>query len=480
VTTADLAVPVSALRPTRVRYLVLTALCVITAINYLQRNCIGAAESTIRTDLGLIKEQTGAAMAWFFWSYALFQIPSGWLAQRWGPRLALTLYAAGWSLAIGLGALSAGLAGLVGTRLALGVLQAGVFPCATLIMASWLPPSRRAFASGLLNSCMLIGGAFTAQLTGLLLAYLGWRELFGLYALPGIVWAVWFAVWFRNRPQDHRAVNPAELELIAETKQVPSPPAKEGERDARLEERIAAHREGLSPGPTLASSSVTRATPPDSDVSRLSPWWAVFLSVPLWLICAQQFCRAGANRFFDHWLPTYLQEEYGESVLSAAQLSSLPLYAAIVGGLVGGWFSDTLLRQTGSRRVGRQGVAVGSLLVATLIYVPAYLIADAYLAVLVLSAGYFLGTFSAPCAYALTIDMGGRKLGVVFGTMNMIGNFGSGAFVWVVPRLNTWSGGWDLALAVFAGLHLLAAVCWLLVNPNGAIGERPATARSRE
>ena len=167
--TATLLPPVSARRPTRVRYLVLAAVCTITAINYLQRNCIGAAETTIRKNLDLEMEQTGDAMAWFFWSYALFQIPSGWLAQRWGPRWALSSFALGWSLAVGLGALSTGLEELLGTRVALGVLQAGVFPCATLIMAAWLPPSQRAVASGLLNSCMLIGGAVSSQLTGLLL-----------------------------------------------------------------------------------------------------------------------------------------------------------------------------------------------------------------------------------------------------------------------------------------------------------------------
>jgi ACS family glucarate transporter-like MFS transporter len=480
VTSAISTAPVSVLRPTRVRYLVLAAVCTITAINYIQRNCIGAAETTIRADLGLTREQTGDAMAWFFWSYALCQIPSGWLAQTWGPRRALTLYAIGWSLALGLAALSAGLAGLVGSRLVMGVLQAGVFPCATLIIVAWLPPSRRAFASGLLNSFMLIGGAVSAQLTGLLLPYLGWRELFGLYALPGIVWAVWFAFCFRNRPQDHSAVNPGELEVIAERTMGPLPLTKEVPRVEAVDERVAARRDGLSPERAAVSASVTLATPTDPDVNRPSPWSAILFSLPMWLIGFQQFFRAGAVRFFDNWLPTYLQEARGGTVQSAGLLTGLPLYAGIIGGIVGGWFSDTVLRRTGSRRAGRQGVAIGSLLVATLLYVLAYPIADARLAILVLSAGYLIGSFSAPCAYALTMDMGGRQLGVVFGAMNMAGNFGSWAFVWIVPRLVSWSGGWDLALAVFAGVHVLAAACWMMLNPSGSIGDRPASDRAKE
>ncbi len=443
-TTAIVASPDSVLRPTRVRYLVVAAVCVITAINYIQRNSIGAAETTIRDDLSLTREQTGDAMAWFFWSYALFQIPSGWLAQRWGPRWALTLFAVGWSLALGLAALSAGLAGLISARLLMGMLQAGVFPCVTLILAAWLPASRRAFASGLLNSCMLIGGAVSSQLTGVLLNYCGWREVFGLDVLPGVIWAVWFVFWFRNRPQDHRAVNPAEL--------------------------------------TIITAELT-CSQPGTGKSPIQPsfrWWTLLLSAPMWLIGIQQFFRAGANRFFDMWLPTYLQEERGGSVLSAGLLTGLPSYAAIIGGMVGGWFSDSILQQTGSRRAGRQGVAIGSLLVATLCYLLAYPISDLWLAISVLSLGYFIGSFAAPCAYALTMDMGGKQLGVVFGAMNMAGNFGSWAFVWVVPRLVSWSGGWGLALAVFAGVHLLAAVCWMPLNPNGTIGDRAKVDRSKE
>jgi len=468
-TTRDRAV--SVLPPSYVRYYVLAALCAITAINYIQRNCIGAAETTIRADLDLTKEQTGDAMAWFFWTYALFQIPSGWLAQTWGPRRALTLYAVGWSLAIGLGAVATGLTELIGVRLAMGALQAGIFPCATMIMASWLPPSRRAFASGLLNSFMLIGGAVSSMLTGFLLTYLEWREVFALYALPGIAWAVWFAFWFRNRPRDHSAVNEAELEVIAagrvDTPRTSPTPRK---RDAESEraESVTTAPPHSQPHSTEAEEKQERETIAP-DVRRL-PFWAIFLSLPMWLIGIQQFFRAGANRFFDSWLPTYLQEVRGGSVLDAGMLSGLPMWAGVVGGLAGGWISDTVLRHTGSRTAGRKGVAIGSLLIATLCYVLAYPIADARLAVLMLSAGSFIGTFASPCAYSLTMDMGGKQLGVVFGTMNMAGNFGAWAFVWIIPRLVKWWDGWDLALAVFAGVHLLAAVCWLALNPRGIIG----------
>jgi ACS family glucarate transporter-like MFS transporter len=426
--------PIDALhRPTWVHHVVLAALCAVAAINYLQRNCISAAETTIRADLGLTKDETGDAISAFFLAYALLQIPSGWLAQRWGGRLALTLFAAGWSVALALCALATALPTLVAGRALMGALQAGIFPCSTLILAAWYPASRRGFATAMLTSFMYIGGAVSSDLTGRLLGPLGWRGVFLAFALPGLAWAAWFAVWFRNRPAQHPRVNPAELALL---------PAAD-----------AALAKAASPaGPT--------------------PWLAIFLSPALVMICVQQFARSGAIRFLDNWLPTYLQEARHETVVVAGALAKWPQLGAMVGVLLGGALSDAVLARTGSRRAGRNGVAIGCLLFGTACYVAVFFLSDPRLAVLALSVGSMVSATANPCVYALTMDMGGRNLGIVFGTMNMAGNLGSWAFAWAVPRLVS-HGGWDTALAVFAGLHLFAAVCWLLINPNGTIGERP-------
>ncbi len=425
-------------RPTYVRHLVLGALCLITTINYIQRNSLGGAETTVRADLHLTRNDTGDAMGAFFLAYALCQVPSGWLAQRWGGRLALTVYAAGWSIMMGLSAAATNLPSLVTARGAMGALQAGIFPCCTMILASWYPATRRGFTSAVLNSFMLIGGVIASWVTAKLIGPLGWRWLFLLYAMPGAAWAVWFALWFRNRPQEHPSVNPAELAII-----------------------------------TFDSE------PRRASVSGNVPWLAIFLSSALWLICIQQFCRAGALRFFDMWLPTYLQEARGQSVESANYLTGLPLIAGVIGGPIGGILSDFVLARTGSRRAARHGVAIGSVLVGLLIYGLAYQVGDMFGAVVLASIGVFVMTFSSPCAYALTMDMGGRNLGVIFATMNMAGNLGSWAFTQFIPRVVEWRG-WDRALLVFAAMHVVAIACWLMLNPNGIIGESADAPDSKE
>jgi sugar phosphate permease len=460
----DTAASVSlvAARPTSVRHFVLAALCFITTISYIQRNSLGGAETTIRADLHLTRNDTGDAMGAFFLTYALCQVPSGWLAQRWGGRRTLTLYAAGWSLVMAFTAASTNLPALLGARWAMGALQAGVFPCCTMILASWYPDTRRGFASAVLNSFMLAGGVMVSWMTAQLIGPLGWRWLFLLYAVPGLAWAAWFAVWFRNRPQEHPAVNAAELAII-------SPQTVNGGETNTLttpepDERIAAHRDALA---------TEKAEKPSI------PWLAIFFSSALWLICIQQFCRAGTMRFFDQWLPTYLQEVRGQSVESANFLTSLPLFAGIVGGIVGGVLSDYVLQRTRSRRAARQGVAIGGVLLGLCFYGLAYQIAGLTGAVLLASFGLFLATFASPCSYALTMDMGGRNLGVIFATMNMAGNLGAWAFTKYFPRVVT-RQGWDGALLVFVGMQIVAIVCLFLLNSNGVIGERAGVHVSRE
>lgn len=430
--------PSPSARPTRVRYYVLAALLVITSINYVQRNSIGAAETTIRTALQLDMRDTGDAISAFFLTYALLQVPSGWLAQRLGARATLTLYAAGWSVCTGLCALASGLFDLYAARLAMGALQAGIFPCCTLILASWYPPSRRGLAVALLNSFMLIGGTIGVSLTAILLGPLGWRFVFALYMLPGLAWAAWFVWWFRNLPEQHPEVNEAERAIISEG-------------------RASADSVG-QPGASI-------------------PWVAILMSGSLWLLCIQQAFRAGTNRFYDTWLPTYFQEARGADVQLAGLLTALPLLFGIFGGPVGGMLSDYVLKRTGSRSAARKGVAVGSLLAGTLLFLLAYPIGNVWLATLLFSAGVFLTTFASPCSYALSMDISGKHVAVVFGVFNMVGNLGSWAFIKYLPRLIPPSEGasqasdWDLALAVFAGLNVAAALCWLFIRPEQTIGE---------
>lgn len=179
-------------RPTSARYRVLTWLTVAAALAYLCRNAVGVAESTIREDLGLSLKQSGWFMGAFFWTYAIFQVPGGWLAHRRGTRVALTGFALIWSVAsLALG-LAPGFWLLLVAQLMMGIAQAGIFPASCHSISHWIPLARRSFSCGVLATGMQVGAILAGVLTGPLIGEIGWRWVFLVFALPGIAWAIRF------------------------------------------------------------------------------------------------------------------------------------------------------------------------------------------------------------------------------------------------------------------------------------------------
>jgi MFS transporter, ACS family, D-galactonate transporter len=475
--------------PTNTRFIVLAGLCVAAALSYVARNAIAVAESTVRADLGLTKEQSGWLMSAFFFSYALCQIPGAQVGKQLGSRRALPLFAAVWSVATAVSAFAGGLASFVAARIVQGVAQAGLFPVCTVTIARWFPKTGRAFATGALGSFMSVGGALCAWLTGVLLEVLeprvapgwNWRLTFLLFGVPGLLWAAWWWQWFRDEPREHGAVNEAERELITSHSSAPvarspltpalSPDGGEGEEGSEPPVPraggfqppsvvSAAERGGDCKSPALASALPT-------------PWLALFSSPALWWICAQQACRAAGYMFFTSWFATYLQETRGVGIAKSGFLNMVPLLAVVLGSFAGGALSDWLLARTGSRNLARRWMSIVCLSGCAGLIFAALAIEDALAAVLVISAGTFCFALASPCAYTIPIDMGGGHVGTIHATMNMTGNLGAWAFPIAVPLLLRWTGGsWDAVLLVFGCLFLASAVFWLLLKPEGTVLEQ--------
>lgn len=430
-------------RPTRVRHGAVAWLAIAAAVAYLARNAVGVAESSVRKDLGLSLEQSGWFMGAFFWSYALLQVPGGWLAHRRGTRFAMAVFALSWSLATLLLGAAPGLWLLFFAQLLMGAAQAGIFPASCLSVSHWIPLSRRAFACGLLAMGMQIGAILAGTLTGPLVEEVGWRLVFVLFALPGFLWAAGFLVRFRDDPAVHPRVNAAELALIGE---------------------------GREPGETLSSEAESREP---------TPWLAMLRSFPLWLLCGQQVCRASGYMFFASWFPTFLQETRGISVKDSGLLQALVFGGTLLGSLAGGWFADFVWRRTRSLRLSRSGVGAAFLGACGLLILAAWFVQGIGPAVALLALGSFFAALAGPCTFTATIDLGGRHVPQVFGVVNMSGNLAAGATPVLVGELFSRTENWNAVLLLFAVVYLAGAACWLLVDPGRGIGggdsrERPA------
>lgn len=415
--------------PTRIRYRVLGALCVAAALAYLMRNAIGAAESTIRSDLGLSREQSGMLISAFFWPYALCQIPAAALIHRLGFVRALALFAAVWSLAcagFALGDFNTMLA----ARALMGVAQAGIVPGAVGMLACWFPRSMQGASSGAFAAAMSVGNIITAPLTAWLSAGTGWRAMFVWYAIPGLLWAVWFVRRICNAPGESPAVNVAELRLIEQ---------------GRVE----------------------------AGFSAPSGWGGLLFSGPVLLLCSQQVCRAAGYIFFASWFTTYLQEARGLNLVRSGALTMLPFLGDVGGSFLGGVVSDAVLRRTGSPRIARQGVSGVAMVACALLVWLAARVEGSVAAVCIISLGMFCAGVGNPCANAVAMRLGGTRVAAVSGLNNMCGNLGAAAFPMVVPLFLKGPGGWDLVLSLFSGLYVMAALCWFLMgNPQSSAESR--------
>jgi MFS transporter, ACS family, glucarate transporter len=414
-------------RPTSVRYCVLAFSVAMAVILYLDRMAIAVPMRAIAVDLNVPLPQVGDSVAAFFWCYALFQVPAGWLGDRWGGRRALTLYVVAWSAAMaGLG-VAAGSLSLVMMRALLGIGQAGAYATTASFLRRWMPFDRRGFANSAVSLGGRAGGVLAPLLTPILMGqHDAWRPVFLGYALVGLLWAGAFWLWFRDEPGRHPRCNAAEVALIQQGET--APPA------------AAAQAVGMIPlGAMLANRGVQA------------------LSVI-------NFCVNVGWIFLATWLPTYLMTVHSCTAKEAGLYTSFTAASGMAGCLCGGLATDFLVKRVGllwGRRIpgiiSYGGAAVGLAGVWTLNDV------GPIVALLVVTS--FLGDFALGAGWATYQDIGGRYAGTVLGWTNMCGNIGAALAVSVIGRLVD-NYGWSATFAMSSTAYLIGALGWLWVDPG--------------
>jgi sugar phosphate permease len=416
------------------RHVLLAWICAAAAIAYLQRSGISVAAGQIMRTLHLDKPDLSIIMSAWGFGYAALQIPSGWLADRFGALRILVLLVAAWSLATGAVALAYDWQSLLVLWTIMGIAQAGMVPCAAKAIGAAFPVPEHGTASGLLGSAMLAGGAIAPSLTAVLLQRLSWEAVFACYALPGLVWAGLFTAWARTLPRITTPV--ADMDRIR-----------------------------VQPANGIATSPHERQRP---------LWRRMIVERTIWLLCSQQFLRAAAMIFFATWFPTYLEEARGVTTLEAGVFTTWAGAGAMLGSILGGLVSDYLLRRTGNSYLSRQGIAVLGMLACAALILAAYFTSDTRMAVTLIGLGAFCGAFGGVSGYTVAIKYGGRHVATVLSTMNMWGNIGAGIFPLVAGWLVHRFGLWDPVLFMFAGIFVVDAICWAALNPRSSLDTEEA------
>jgi ACS family glucarate transporter-like MFS transporter len=386
------------------RYLVVAALFVLSLILYIDRAAISTAKGPIAAELALSDAQMGAVFSAFALGYAAAQIPSGWLADRIGPRRALASVVVLWSLFTSLTGAVWGLTPLLAVRFLFGVAEAGAFPGSARVFYNWLPAAERGIANGVLFSGALLGGAVAFPVGAWLLDHHSWRGTFYILGIPGVLWAIAWMIWFRDYPREPIA------------------------RDAAIavEDRFV--------GSVLRSRGIL-------------------------LAMVQYF--AGNFTFYIciSWMHPYLIDQYALTQSQAARYSMIPLLCGASANWVAGFIVDSLYKspwRAWSRRL--PGVAGFVLATAGVSWVA---FADSPTSAIV---GFAIATFGVEMtispSWAFCLDIGGKSSGTVSATMNMAGNFGGFVSTNAFPLLRGLTGSAVAYFQAAALLNIVAILCW--------------------
>ena len=404
-------------RPTHVRYVVLGLTVAAYMITYMDRQILAVARPTIQKELGISLVMMGWITFSFRIAYALFQIPGGWLGDRFGARRALSLIVAWWSVFTGFTAMAWSAVSMLVIQVFFGLGEAGAFPIATRSLARWMRPTERGFAQGITHAGSRLGAALTPPIVVFIILKSGWRAAFFVFGLLGITWsAVWY-FYYRDTPEEHTSVNQAERDLIGSGRK----------RSAEI------------------------------------PWRKILSHSNLWILSVMYFCYNFNLNVYNDWFPTYLHDSRGMTLAKMGLYASLPLFAGTLGDLAGGSFSDIVLKRTGSVNLARRWVAIAGFLLSAAATIPAIFAHDPRVSVAFYCVAFFGLEWTVGISWAVPLDIGGDFAGSVSAVMNTLGNVGGAMSAAVVTYAAT-RYGWNAPFLITSILCVIAAVLYLKID----------------
>jgi sugar phosphate permease len=390
-------------------------------INYIDRATLAVANPLIREDLGLSIADMGYLLSAFLWSYAFAQLPTGAMVDKLGPRLLLTMGLSLWSLAQVLGGLVQAFGQFFGARILLGVGEAPQFPTCARVVRDWFNPRDRGLATGFFNCASSLGTAIAVPLLTFLMLAFGWRAMFMLMGVAGLAMAaVWYLVYR----------NPTEVALTAHEN--------------------AYRTQGDPPGQR------TKVT--------LREWKLLFRFRTTWGMILGYFGCIYLTWIYTAWLPGYLEIERHMSVKYTGWAAAIPFAWGVVGGVLGGYVADILVRRGVAPMKSRQYPAAIALLGTAACTVAAAYVDSNALAIAFISASLFLVYFTSTCAWALSSVAAPTNCTASIGAMQNFGGYLGGALAPTVTGLivqNT--GSFVPALVVGALIAVASAASYLFV-----------------
>ena len=398
---------------------VLGMLSLLSIITYVDRVCIGVAGPRMQDSLHISPQAWGWVTSVFFLSYSAFEIPSGALGDRIGPRRVLTRIVLWWSAFTSLTGAVSSYSTLLLVRFCFGMGEAGAYPNAATVIGRWIPVRRRARAWGIVWMTSQIGAAISPLLVVPIQARYGWQASFYVFGFLGVIWAASWYAWFRDSPREMAGVSAVERDEIGE-----EPPPGHG---------------------------------------RL-PWGQALRSTELWRITAIGACYVYAISFFQSWLQIYLVRGRGYTE-AALVLSSLPYIVGACANGAGGLTGDWLVQRFGLK-TGRRGLGVLGLIAAAIFMTATVLTTSGTWALVFLSLAYAGILLQQPSLCAVCLDTGRTHAGAVFGFMNTAANAASAVSSLAFGYQVAYFGNYNAPFIPMVATLCLGAWLWMKVDPT--------------
>ncbi|NOW47509.1 ACS family glucarate transporter-like MFS transporter [Novosphingobium sp. SG751A] len=421
----------------RLRWGVLAMLFGVTIINYAVRAALSLAAPSLSKDLGIDPLQLGIVFSAFGWSYVIAQVPGGWLLDRFGaPRVYLWVIVAWSIITVAHGTVvwlsgTAAVTALFALRFLVGLAEAPSFPANARVVASWFPARERGTASAVFNAAQYFATVLFAPLMGWIVADFGWPWVFVAMGVLGLVASLFWPRVVRD-PRDHPRLGAGELGLLIEGGALVDP---------------------------VAPPQVDREAAKAENRRKMR----VLLTTPtLWGLYSGQFFINTLTYFFITWFPVYLVQERGLSVIKAGLFATMPAVCGFIGGVLGGIWSDWLLRRGVSLTWARKVPVVAGMLGALTILGCNFVHSNT-LVLLFMSLAFF-GKGVGALGWAVVADVAPRdSAGLSGGIFNMFGNISSITTPILIGWILKETGSFDLVLMLVAGSALAAALSYLFL-----------------
>ncbi|MDF2638494.1 MAG: sugar (glucarate) transporter permease [Novosphingobium lindaniclasticum] len=422
-------------KPTRVRYMIIGLLFVLTTINYADRATMSIAGTAVQHDLGISSISLGYIFSAFGWAYVIGQIPGGALLDRFGSKKVYLGSILAWSLCTfsqGFASWMAPASAVIALfilRFMLGIAESPSFPANARIVAAWFPDRERGTATAIFNSAQYAALIFFAPLMGWVTERYSWHYVFFIMGTLGVLAGLSFYK-IVHAPHSHPRINKQEFDYLTEGGALTQLDKKGG-----------------------------------SDTRVKASWFVIRQLLTNRMLCGiyiGQYCITALTYFFATWFPIYLVKERGMSITEAGFGAAAPAICGVAGGILGGILSDRLIKRGNSVSVSRKTPFVIGMLLSVAVLLCNF--TESETLVLVFMALAFFGKGLAALGWAIIADAAPRQVtGLSGGIFNAIGNIAGIVTPIGIGYIVQKTGSFDLALVFVAAHSVLAMFSYLVI-----------------